>query len=302
MRKYFINTMMDCAENNSKVAFLMAESGFSVVEPFEKNFPDRFYNTGIAEQNLILTAAGMAMSGMRPIAYTMAAFLPSRAFEMIKVSVCYQNLPVVIVATGSGLSYGQLGSTHHSIEESALMRSLPNMNVIFPSCGEELDEAIKYALSVEKPFYISFPKLPAPEYDGHKFEFGKAVKYRSGDKASIFAVGFAVHDAVKAADKLKEKGIDISVYGLHTVKPLDVEAIIEGAKNKNIFVVDEHQSVAGIGSEVAKIILQNGVSVDNFVDLGVPNCFVDKVAWYNELKDMYGISAEKIVEKVENTI
>lgn len=302
MRKYFIDTMMECAKKDNRVALLMAESGFSVVEPFEKEFPDRFYNTGIAEQNLVLTAAGLAMSGMKPVAYTMASFLPSRAFEMIKISVCYQNLPVVLVATGSGLSYGPLGSTHHSIEESALMRSLPNMNVLFPSSGKELEEAIKFALSEEKPYYISFPKLPAPEIEERQFEFGKAVKYTCGDKATIFAVGFAVHDAMKAAEVLKQKGIETSVYGLHTVKPIDKEAILEGAKNKRIFVIDEHQSVGGVGSEIAKIILEHGMAIEKFVDLGIPDCFVDKVASYNELKEMYHISAEKIVEKVVNNI
>ena len=302
MRNYFINTMIDCARKDDKVALLMAESGFSVVEPFEKEFPDRFYNTGIAEQNLVLTAAGLAMSGMKPVAYTMASFLPSRAFEMIKISVCYQNLPVVLVATGSGLSYGPLGSTHHSIEESALMRSLPNMNVLFPCSGEELEAALKFALSDNKPYYISFPKLPAPPTVSTQFEFGKAVKYTNGDRATIFAVGFAVQDAIKAAEILKQQGMNISVYGLHTVKPIDTLAILEGAKNRNIFVVDEHQSVGGIGSEIAKIILENGVSVDKFVDLGIPDCFVDKVTGYNELKDLYNISVEKIVSKVINNI
>ena len=155
MRNSFLNAITECARQDERVALLMAEVGFSVVEPFEKEFPNRFYNTGIAEQNLVATSAGMAVAGMRPIAYSMSSFLATRAFEQIKVSVCYQNVPVILISTGSGLSYGEMGSTHHAIEESDILRSLPNLKVAFPSDGYELSETIKYALSQDSPFFIS---------------------------------------------------------------------------------------------------------------------------------------------------
>lgn len=300
MRNYFVNTMIECAKEDPSVALLMAEVGFSVVEPFEKEFPNRFFNTGISEQNLVLTAAGMAVAGMHPVAYSMASFLPSRAFEMIKVSVCYQNLPVIILSIGSGLSYGELGSTHHSIEESALMRSLPNLNVVFPSNGKELGNVLKYALRDNKPYYISFPKAPAPNADEHVFEFGKAVKWRKGKDGAIIAVGFSVNNAIIASDMLKEKGLDIAVYGLHTVKPLDKQAIIEAAKTKNIFVVDEHNYAAGIGGEIARLILEDGVKINKYHEFSIPDCFVDNVSRYSELLDMYNLSAERITIEIES--
>ncbi len=300
MRNYFVNTMIECARRDPSVVLLMAEVGFSVVEPFEEEFPDRFYNTGISEQNLVLTAAGMAVAGMHPVAYSMAAFLPSRAFEMIKVSVCYQNLPVIILSIGSGLSYGELGATHHAIEESALMRSLPNLNVVFPSNGYELRDALTYALKDNRPYYISFPKAPAPDVNEHVFEFGKAAKYRIGNDGAILAVGFSVNNAIKAADILSQRGINISVYGVHTVKPLDKEAVIEAAKTKNIFVVDEHNYSAGIGGDIARIILESGIQIAKYHEISIPDCFADNVAKYPELLDMYNLSVERIAVEIEN--
>ncbi len=299
MRNSFVNTMIECAEKDDKVALLMAEVGFSVVEPFEKKFPERFFNTGIAEQNLVLTAAGMALNGMRPVAYSMSAFLASRAFELIKVSVCYQNLPVVLMSVGTGLSYGEMGSTHHAIEESTIMRSLPNMSVEFPADGAELSDTIKYALSEQKPFYISFPKAPDTKLIAHNYEYGKGVMYKDGKDGAIIAVGYSANNAIKAAEALKEKGIDIAVYGLHTVKPLDKELIIKAALKKNLFIVDEHQTCGGTAADIAKILLENKVVPETFVDLSIPDTFVDKVSRYNELLNLYGLSAEKIQEKIE---
>lgn len=294
MRNSFVNTMIECAKKDESIALLMAEVGFSVVEPFEKKFPERFFNTGIAEQNLVLTAAGMALNGMHPVAYSMSAFLPSRAYELIKVSVGYQDLPVILVSVGTGLTYGELGSTHHAIEESALMRSIPNLTVEFPANAKELSDTLKYAFSVNKPFYISFPKAPNMELFDHGYKCGKGTKYKDGKDGAFIAVGYSVHNALKAAENLKQKGLDIAVYGLHTVKPLDDEIIIEASKTGNIFVVDEHQTCGGIASEVAKIIVQNGIRLKNFKEFSIPDAFVENVSRYNELLYMYKLSAEKL--------
>lgn len=299
MRNAFINTMIECARKDERVALLMAEVGFSVVEPFEKEFPKRFFNTGIAEQNLVLTAAGMALKGMRPVAYSMSAFLASRAYEMVKVSICYQNLPVVLVSTGSGVSYGQMGSTHHAIEESVLMRSLPNMNVEFPCNARELRECIKYALNEQKPYYISFPKLPAPDGIEYEYKSGQATCYKKGKDGAIIGVGFAVNNAIKAAEVLKYRGIDLAVYGLHTVKPLDVEAIISAGKTGSIFVVDEQQTCGGIGAEIAKILIENSIKVERFKEFSIKDIFLDSVMSYEEILDAYDLSAKKIEIKIE---
>lgn len=298
MRSSFINTMIDCAAKDDRIALLMAEVGFSVVEPFEKAFPDRFYNTGIAEQSLVLTAAGMAMAGMKPVAYSMSSFLASRAFETIKVSVCYQNLPVILISTGTGVSYGEMGSTHHAIEESAIMRSLPNMTVEFPANGAELRDVLNYALSVDKPFYISFPKQPDFQLPEHRCENGKIAEYKDGKDGVILAAGYNVKNALEASEILGGQGYDIGVYGIHTVKPLDVEAILKAGKTGNIFVLDEHQRCGGIGGEIARILLENKAPVNVFKEFSIPDTFVDKVFRYPEILALYHMTTEQIAEDI----
>jgi transketolase len=299
MRNAFINTLTEIAESDHRVALLMAEVGFSVVEPFERKFPERFYNTGIAEQNLILVAAGMAIAGMRPVAYSMSCFLPSRAYEQIKVSVGYQDVPVTIIGQGAGLSYGELGPTHHAAEESALMRSIPKMTVIFPSDPSELSAALRFSINSGHPAYISFPKAPSPKLPEHEFTAGRAVRYRDGRDGTIIAVGLAVGDALAASDALSTKGLDIGVFGLHTVKPLDVEAILAASATENIFVVDEHQSRAGIAGDIASLILARGIRIKRFVDISIQDEFSPKVARYPELLDHFGLGATRIAERIE---
>lgn len=298
MRNSFINTMIDCARKDEKIALLMAEVGFSVVEPFEKEFPDRFYNTGIAEQNLVLTAAGMAAAGMKPVAYSMSAFLASRAFEQIKVSICYQNLPVILLSNGTGLSYGEMGSTHHAIEESSIMRALPNLTVEFPSDGAELKDVLNYAFSVQKPFYISFPKLPDSKLPKHYYENGKIVEYKNGTDGTILAVGYNVKQALEASEKLKKNGYDIGVYGLHTVKPLDIKLIIKAGKSGNVFVLDEHQNCGGIGGDIARILLEHGINIKTYKEFSIPDTFVHKVARYPELLELYHLTAEQLAVEI----
>ncbi|MDR1965482.1 MAG: hypothetical protein LBQ36_02120 [Synergistaceae bacterium] len=298
MRNAFANTLIEMAERDPRVALLMAEVGFSVVEPFEKKFPDRFYNTGIAEQSLILTAAGMAIAGMRPVAYSMSCFLPSRAFEQIKVSVCYQDAPVTIVGIGAGMSYGEMGPTHHATEESALMRALPNMTVIFPSDAGELAEALRWAINSDHPAYVSFRKAPSPKLPEHGFDAMRAVPYRSGKDGAILAVGMSVAEALAAADALAAKGFGLSVWGLHTVKPLDEEAVLAACETENIFVLDEHQGWAGTAGDIASLILESGKRVRRFRDISIRGGFAGKVARYPELIEQFGLDATSVAENI----
>jgi transketolase len=297
MRNAFVQSLLSCAQEDSRVALLMAEVGFSVVEPFEKKFPNRFFNTGIAEQNLVTTAAGMAVAGMRPVAYSMSCFLPSRAFEQIKVSLCYQKLPVTLVSVGTGLSYGEMGPTHHAAEESAIMRSLPNMTVIFPSDATDMREALKWATRHDGgPVYISFPKAAAPSLPPHDFAPGKAVKYRSGSDGAILAVGLIADTALRVSDILNDKDIHLSVYGLHTVKPLDETAVTDAARTGNVFVLDEHY--AGMGDAIASMILKQGIPVKRFADFSLPDAFPEKVMRYSEMLDAYGLTEQKIADRI----
>ena len=297
MRNAFVQSLISCAEQDSRVALLMAEVGFSVVEPFEQKFPDRFFNTGIAEQSLVTTAAGMAVAGMRPVAYSMSCFLPSRAFELIKVSLCYQNLPVTLVGVGAGLSYGEMGPTHHAAEESSIMCTLPNMTVIFPCDAADMRDALAWSVGHEGgPVYISFPKAAAPVLPAHDFETGKAVKYRSGRDGAILAVGMMTETALRAADLLSNLNIQLSVYGLHTVKPMDQAAVAEAAQTGNVFVLDEH--FASTGELIASIILKQAIPIQRFLDISLPDLFPDKIMRYSEMLDAYDLTAVKISDRI----
>lgn len=298
MRNAFLQAVLEGAAADARVALLMAETGFSVVEPFQKQFPDRFYNTGIAEQDLVSIAAGMALGGLRPVAYSMSAFLPSRAFEQIKVDVCYQDLPVILVSTGTGLSYGNLGATHHATEEGALMRVLPNLTVFFPACGEELREMFQYALKSEHPTYISMPKAPSPKLPEHGFIPGKPVRYRTGSDGTVFAVGHSVLEALRAAEELEKQGVQVSVYGLHTLKPLEEREICAAAGTGRVFVVEEEQRSAGMGGEIARILLEGGVPVKTFRSFAIPDEFAGPVLSWPEQVEEYGLSGDKLAQGI----
>jgi len=302
MRNAFLQAMLEGAAADERVALLMAEVGFSVVEPFQKQFPDRFYNTGIAEQDLVSIAAGMALGGLRPVAYSMSAFLSSRAFEQIKIDVCYQDLPVMLVSTGTGLSYSNLGATHHATEESALMRTLPNLTVFFPACGEELREMFRYAWTSEHPAYISMPKVASPRLPKHDFVPGKPVCYQTGEDGTIFAVGYSVTDALDAAKALEVQGVQIGVYGLHTLKPLDCQAICKAAGLRRVFVLEEQQRSAGVGGEIARILLEGGVPVNLFRSFAIPDKFAGPVLTWQEQSAEYGLSADKLAQNILNAV
>lgn len=302
MRNAFLQALLEGAAADERVALLMAEVGFSVVEPFQKQFPDRFYNTGIAEQDLVSVAAGMALGGMRPVAYSMSAFLPSRAFEQIKIDVCYQDLPVVLVSTGTGISYGNLGATHHATEEGALMRTLPNLTVFFPGCGEELRGAIRYALASEHPSYISMPKAVSPKLPEHQFVPGKPVCYRAGTDGTVFAVGHSAVDALRAADSLAEQGVQLGVYGLHTLKPLDGQAICAAAGAGWVFVVEEQQRSAGVSGDIARILLEGGAQLKAFRSFAVPEQFAGPVLSWQEQTEEYGLSADGLVRGILDAV
>lgn len=302
MRSAFLQAVLEGAAADGRMTLLMAETGFSVLEPFQAQFPDRFYNTGIAEQDLVSIATGMALGGLRPVAYSMSAFLASRAFEQIKIDVCYQDLPVVLVSTGTGLSYGNLGATHHATEEGALMRTLPNLTVAFPACGEELRGALRYALASDHPTYISMPKAASPKLPEHEFIPGKPVCYRAGADGTIFAIGYSVVEALKAAEILDSQGVRLGVYGLHTLKPLDAEEICAAAGTGRVFVVEEQQRSAGMGGEIARILLEGGVRLNAFHSFAIPDRFAGPVRSWQEQAAEYGLSADGLAAGILDVV
>ncbi|MBR5922260.1 MAG: transketolase family protein [Clostridia bacterium] len=269
---------------------------------FKQAFPDRFYNCGIAEQNMMSIAAGIAATGKRVIVSSFAMFASGRAFEQIRNSICYPKLPVIIGATHGGISVGEDGATHQCNEDIALMRTLPNMTVINPADAVEAKKAVRAALEHDGPVYMRFGRYAVPVIfdDGYKFEIGKANILRDGGDVSIIATGLMVDEALKAHDILKAEGISARVINMATIKPLDSAAVLAAAKETGAIVTaEEHSVIGGLGSAVSELVCEScPVPV---VKLGV----YDRFGYSGpaaKLLDDFGLRAVNIVEKAKAAI
>jgi transketolase len=274
MRDAFIAELNALAAEDERIMLLSADIGFAVFDKFRAAYPGRYINVGIAEANMIGMSAGLSLSGMRPYVYTIIPFLTMRAFEQIRVDVCIQNQPVVIVGVGGGLAYGHLGPTHHATEDIAVLRALPNMTVIVPSDPAETRAAMRAVHGHDGPVYIRLGKNGEPALaDNDDFRIGKAVQMRGGDDLAIVSGGPILKVALDAADELAEAGISCRVLNIHTVKPIDAEAIVTAAKEtKAMIVLEEHSVIGGLGSAVAEVIAENATGKP-FKRIGVPDVF-----------------------------
>lgn len=300
MRSIFVDEIAKISEQDERIVFLMAECGFSVVEKYADRFPERFYNLGIAEQSLVGTAAGMALRGLRPIAYTMAMFLTMRAYEQIRVDVAYQNLPVILAGVGPGIGYGAAGITHHAIEDLAIMRALPNMHIVFP--GNEIDvrACANQAVELGKPIYIALARNPQKlevPYSAACFKIGKAIRMNEGKDAALFTCGSMLPVAMEAAKLLSNQGLALRVYNMHTVKPLDTDAIEEAiAECDVLFSLEETTIIGGLGGAMAEHVAEN--TPCRFKRLGIRDVYLDRMGDYQWLLKKLGIDAEGVAASI----
>ena len=269
---------------------------------FAKTFPTRFFNMGIAEQNLIGTACGMATAGKIPFASTFAMFATGRGFEIIRNSVCYPNLNVKICATHAGISVGEDGASHQSVEDIAIMRAVPNMTVLVPCDAVETEKMIFEIVNHKGPVYVRLGRSAVPQVFGedYDFELGKGVILREGADATIIACGIMVNEAINASKLLKSEGINVRVINMSTIKPIDEELIIESAKRTGAIVtVEEHNVVGGLGSAVSEIVSENyPVLVKK---IGINDVFGQSVK-PKQLMEEYGLTVENIINKVKEAI
>ena len=265
---------------------------------FKKAFPERFYDCGIAEQNMISIAAGVAATGKKVFASSFAMFAAGRAFEQVRNSVAYPKLPVIIGATHAGISVGEDGATHQCCEDIALMRTIPGMTVINPADDTEAKLAVEAAYNHDGPVYIRFGRLAAPVIfgDDYKFEIGKGVTLKDGKDITIIATGLMVGEALQAYETLKEKGIDARIINIPTIKPIDRDIIVKAAKETGrIVTVEEHSVIGGLGSAVCDVVCDEcPVPVTK---IGVNDEFGCSGP-ATELLKKFGLSAENIVNTV----
>lgn len=260
-RDAYGKALLQLGEENKDIVVLDADlSGSTRTSKFAARFPDRFFNFGVAEANMVGYAAGLAICGKIPFVSTFAIFAACRAFEQIRNSVCWPNLNVKIVVTHAGISVGEDGASHQAIEDISIARMIPNMTVVVPCDGIEAGKAVVAASKTKGPFYIrlgraSFPVVFSPDY---KFELGKAKIIKEGKDATIIACGLMVFEALGAREILKEKGLDVRVINMSTIKPIDKEAIICAAREtRAILTAEEHTIIGGLGSAVAEVLAEN---------------------------------------------
>lgn len=272
----------------------LAEATKTIV--FKKKFPERFYDCGIAEQNMISIAAGIAATGKKVICSSFAMFAAGRAFEQVRNAVCYPHLNVIVAATHAGISVGEDGATHQCCEDIALMRTLPGMTIINPADAVESEKALEAAYNHDGPVYLRFGRLPVPVIfdDDYKFEIGKGVELKEGNDVTIVATGLMVNEALVAYDILKEQGISARVINMATIKPLDTEILLKAAKETGAIVsAEEHSVIGGMGSAISELLSENyPVPV---LKLGVNDCF-GQSGPANDLLDLYGLRGKNIAE------
>lgn len=302
-REAYGKALLEVGELNQNVVVLDADLSKSTkTADFKDKYPERFFNMGIAEQNLMGAAAGLSTVGKIPFASTFAVFATGRAFEIIRNSIAYPKLNVKVCATHAGITVGEDGASHQSIEDISLMRTLPNMTVIVPADGIEARQAILEVAKYNGPVYVRLGRLATPiiNDEDYKFEIGKAKTLKDGSDVSIIACGVMVEKALEASRILEEKGITAKVINMSTIKPLDKTAIIEAAKDTNAIVTaEEHSVIGGLFSAVSETVVANNlvpvvpVAInDTFGESGKPK----------ELMEKYGLTADKIVEACKTAI
>lgn len=296
-RQSYGEALADIGEDERVVVLDADLSTATKTSIFAKKYPNHFFDVGIAEQNLMSVSAGLATCGKIPFASTFAVFAAGRAYDQIRNSICYPNLNVKICATHAGVTVGEDGATHQMLEDLSLMRTLPNMTVMCTSDDTQTKWAIKKIKEINGPVYLRLCRLATPKiYNEENFEIGKGVQIGEGTDATIIATGVTVPEAIKAMEELKEKGVNVRVIDMHTIKPIDKEIIIKSAKEtKKIITVEDHNIIGGLGSAVCEVLSENYPT--QVIRMGINDRFgISGKA--EELLKYFEIDKDSIIKKI----
>ncbi len=303
VREAYGRTLLELGMENQDVVALDADlSRSTMTRFFARQFPERFFDCGVAEQNMVGVAAGLAASGKIPFASTFAVFAAGRCFDQIRMSVAQPRLNVKLVASHGGISVGEDGTSHHAIEDLALIGSLPGFTIIVPADAIETTQAVRAAAAHLGPCYIRLcrPKLPLVYTEDYRFNLGKAVTMRQGEDATIIAIGLMVKAALEAAQNLAEEGIDCRVLNMSTLKPIDEAAIIQAAAETGAIVTaEEHLEHGGLGSAVARVVAQDRPVPMEFIAIKDTYAKSGKPA---QLLERYGLTAKDIERAVKSAV
>jgi transketolase len=301
MRNAFAQEMTTIAAEDDRIVLLSADIGNRLFDSFKAKFPDRFYNCGVAESNMIGMAAGLALSGLRPVAYTITPFITSRCLEQIKIDVCYHCVPVIIVGVGSGLSYAGLGPTHHSCDEIAALRALPELNIISPADPAEVKLALRFASRQLKPVYMRIGKKgePAVYASPPDFHLGAMITIAQGADACIISTGSIISIAQKAALLLKDKGISLCIINAPFIKPLDSEALQKVFTSFPVVAtLEEHSIIGGLGSAIAEWIADQGNYQTRLLRFGTADAFFHEAGTQEYIRQKFDLTPEAIARRI----
>lgn len=292
MRNTFVHCLTERAEIDERIFVITPDMGFSVFEDFRKRFPDRFLNVGIAEQNAIGVAAGLAMSGKTVYVYSIIPFVTMRCFEQVRIDAAYMNTNVRLVGVGAGLTYGPAGATHHAIEDIAIMRALPNMTVCCPGDPLETAELIKASFEHKGPVYFRLGKNGEPHihHEGTSIQLGKAIEISDGDDLALITTSNMLQQGKQWADAMREKGKMVMHISMPTLKPFDRDAVLRLVKKGiPIVTLEEHNIIGGLGSAVAEVIAESGTGV-KFRRIAIPDEYSHSVGSQKFLRENFGLT------------
>ncbi|MGQ0683686.1 transketolase family protein [Bradyrhizobium sp.] len=306
MRNAFADELTKLGNEDPRIVMLSGDIGNRLFDKFKDKHPLRFFNCGVAEANMMGVAAGMAMNGLRPVAYTITPFVTTRCLEQIRTDVCYHEVPVTIVAVGAGMAYAGLGPTHHACEDISFLRAIPNMIVICPADAHEVRGALRAAMRQDRPVYIRMGKKGEPVVHSGAltdFAIGKAITISEGKDVCLLSTGNMLPEVIEAAHMLEEKGISSQVVSFHTVKPLD-EACLRGAfgQFRLVATVEEHSLIGGFGSAVSEWLADTDTRRQKFMRFGTPDAFFKKSGEQDYAREMLGLSAHQISDKIVHAL
>lgn len=302
MRNHVIDEIYSMAEFDSRIMLVVADLGYRVVDKFHQRYPERFINTGIAEQNMSAVAAGLAIEGNMVFTYSIGNFSTLRCIEQIRNDICYHNANVKVLAVGGGFAYGELGMTHHATEDIAMMRALPNMRVYVPSDSVEAVECLKDACSFDGPAYIRMARGGEAGFheEGSPLDVKRIVPYaKAGRMVNIFTAGTVLNEGIKLCELLNGADISAGVFTVPCIKPIDRESIYNLAIHSKLLVtIEEHNVIGGLGGAIAEVLSEIGEEHAVLYRAGLQDTYTGIVGEQNYLRDYYGISADKIFDYI----
>jgi transketolase len=305
MRNAFAKQITELAQRDERVVLLSGDIGNRLFDDLKAKCPDRFFNCGVAEANMIGMAAGMAMSGLRPVCYTITPFITYRCMEQIRVDVCYHHVPVVIVGTGAGLSYASLGATHHSCEEMGMLRLIPGLAVVAPADAMEVRGALNAALNHPHPVYIRIGKKGEPVIHQTEpdFQIGKAISIREGSDVCLLSTGNMLPATLETADLLAAQNVSAKVVSFHTIKPLDEATLAEAfASFKLVVTIEEHSILGGLGGSVAEWLADHSPVKARLLRCGTADEFLHETAEQEEAREHFGLTATAMAVRIKQSL